>query len=53
MPYVIGIDRSLPHALGRTHARGGTPHVALITQGLVVTVLMLAAVAGSTIVASK
>ena len=49
MPYVIGIDRYLPHALGRTHTKWGTPHVALITQGLVVTVLMLAAVVGSTI----
>lgn len=49
MPYVIGIDRYLPEALGRTHSKWGTPHVALITQGVVVTVLMLAAVAGSTI----
>lgn len=49
IPYVIGIDRYLPAALGRTHPKWGTPHVALITQGLVVTLLMLAAVSDSTI----
>jgi len=49
IPYVIGIDRYLPAALGRTHPEWGTPHVALVTQGAVVTVLMLGAVTGSTI----
>ena len=49
IPYVIGIDRYLPAALGRTHPQWGTPHVALITQGVVVTVLMMAAVADATI----
>ncbi len=49
IPYVIGIDRYLPAALGKTHPKWGTPHVALITQGVVVTLLMLAAVTESTI----
>ncbi len=49
IPYVIGIDRYLPAALGHTHPTWGTPHVALITQGVVVTILMLAAVADATI----
>jgi len=49
IPYVIGIDRYLPPALGKTHPRWGTPHVALITQGTVVTFLMIAAVAEATI----
>lgn len=49
IPYVIGIDRYLPAALGRTHPRYKTPYVALITQAAVVTVLMIGAVAGSTI----
>ena len=49
IPYVIGIDRYLPAALGNTHPRWGTPHVALITQGAVVSVLMMAAVTESTI----
>jgi amino acid transporter len=49
IPYVIGIDRYLPAALGRTHPQWGTPHVALITQGIVVSLLLMAAVADSTI----
>ncbi len=49
IPYVIGIDRYLPAALGKTHPKWGTPYIALFTQGLVVTLLMLAAVAKSTI----
>ena len=49
IPYVIGIDRYLPPALGKTHPKWGTPHVALITQGAVVSFLMLAAVTESTI----
>jgi len=49
VPYVIGIDRYLPKALGSTHPRWGTPHVALITQGAVVSLLLMAAVTESTI----
>jgi len=49
IPYVIGIDRYLPQALGRTHPKWGTPHVALMTQGVVVSLLMFAAVSESTI----
>ena len=49
IPYVIGIDRYLPSALGETHPKWGTPHVALITQGVAVTLLMMAAVTESTI----
>jgi amino acid transporter len=49
IPYAIGIDRYLPKALGKVHPKYGSPHVALITQGVVVTILMLAAVAGTTI----
>jgi amino acid transporter len=49
IPYVIGIDRYLPPALGRAHPKWGTPYVALMTQGVVVTLLMLAAVTESTI----
>jgi amino acid transporter len=49
IPYVIGIDRYLPAALGKTHPKWGTPHVALISQGVIVTFLMIAAVTDSTI----
>ncbi|MGI9222766.1 MAG: APC family permease [Woeseiaceae bacterium] len=49
IPYVIGIDRYLPSALGKTHPRYGTPHVSLITQGVVVSLIILTASAGGTI----
>jgi len=49
IPYVIGIDRYLPAALGKTHPKWGTPHVALITQGVVVTLLMIGSVIDATI----
>ena len=49
IPYVIGIDRYLPSALGNTHPKYGSPHVALITQGVVSTLLIFAAVAEATI----
>lgn len=49
IPFVIGIDRYLPAALGKVHPRWGSPHVALISMGIIVTILMFAAVAGATI----
>jgi len=49
MPFVVGIDRYLPESLGRVHSKWGTPHVALVTQGVVATILIVAAVAGSTV----
>ncbi|RLA33026.1 MAG: amino acid permease [Gammaproteobacteria bacterium] len=49
IPYVIGIDRYLPAALGKTHPKWGTPHVALITQGVVVTLLMIGSVTDASI----
>lgn len=52
IPYVIGIDRYLPAALGKAHPTWGTPHVALITQGVVATLLIFAAVTETTIEAA-
>jgi len=49
IPYVIGIDRYLPSAIGKTHPRYGTPHVSLITQGIVVSLIILSVSAGTTI----
>jgi glutamate:GABA antiporter len=34
IPFVIGLDKYLPDAFGRVHGRFGTPHVALVVQGL-------------------
>lgn len=49
IPYTIGIDRYLPAALGRTHPRYGTPHISLITQGVVVSLIILGVSTGSTV----
>jgi len=49
LPFVMGLDRYLPAALGRLHGRYQTPHVALIVQGLASTVMVLVAAAGSTV----
>ena len=39
IPFVAGLDRALPAALGRVHPRWGSPHIALITCGVVSAVL--------------
>jgi amino acid transporter len=49
IPYVIGIDRYLPEAMAKVHPRWGTPWVSLLVQGLVVTVLFLVSILGSTV----
>ncbi len=49
LPFVVGIDRHLPAALGRLHPRWGTPHVALLSSGAITTLLVLLALAGSTV----
>lgn len=49
LPYVVGIDRQLPAALGRLHPRWQTPHVALLASGMVTSVLVLLALAGATV----
>jgi amino acid transporter len=47
IPYVAGIDRYLPEAMGRLHPRWGTPHVSLLVQGALTSVLLAMALAGS------
>jgi amino acid transporter len=49
LPFVAGVDRYLPDALGRVHPRWGTPHIALIVQGSLATVLLVMAAVGSTV----
>jgi amino acid transporter len=48
LPFVIGIDGRLPAILGRVHPRWATPHVALLAQGAISTVLLLVAQIGET-----
>ncbi|HEX7272611.1 MAG TPA: APC family permease [Casimicrobiaceae bacterium] len=49
MPYVVGVDRYLPAALGRLHPRWHTPVVALVVVGVLTTALVLVALAGATV----
>ncbi len=46
MPYLVGVDRYLPTALGKTHPRFGTPHVAILVQVAVASIFTLVATAG-------
>ncbi|MBM3745978.1 MAG: amino acid permease [Acidobacteria bacterium] len=41
VPFAIGLDRYLPASFARLHPRWGTPHVALLTQGVACTVFLL------------
>jgi amino acid transporter len=49
IPFVIGIDRYLPSALGRVHPRWQTPHVALLVQGVGATLFILLGALGSSV----
>jgi amino acid transporter len=49
MPFAAGADRLLPDAFGRVHPRWHTPHIALVTIGLVSSVLLLLAQLGDTL----
>lgn len=41
VPFAIGLDRYLPPAFARLDPRWGTPHVAILTQGVACTVFLL------------
>lgn len=49
IPFVIGIDRYLPAALGRTHPRYNTPHVALIVQAFASSLFIVINSVGTTV----
>ena len=49
LPYVVGIDHHLPRMFSRLHPRWHSPYLALIVSGAVTSVLVLLALAGSTI----
>lgn len=48
MPFAAGADRLLPDAFGRIHPRWHTPHVAIVTLGLVASGLLLLSQLGDT-----
>ena len=47
IPFVAGLDRALPRALGRLHPRWGSPHVALITCAVISAALTALSMVGS------
>ncbi len=49
VPFVAGLDKHLPDAFGKLHPKWGTPYVALLTQGIIATVLLLASFAGESV----
>jgi glutamate:GABA antiporter len=49
LPFAVGVDRYLPRPLAALHPKYATPHVALLTQATIVTVILLGALSGSTI----
>jgi glutamate:GABA antiporter len=49
IPFVIGLDRYLPAALGRIHPRYSTPHVALVVQGLASSLFIVISAIGSSV----
>lgn len=49
IPFVGGLDRVLPQALGRVHPRWGSPHVALITCAVLSAALTALSLFGSNV----
>ena len=49
LPFAIGIDSYLPPVLGKVHPKYGTPYIALLVQGGIVTLLLIIAVSGTKI----
>lgn len=41
IPYVMGMDRYIPQAFGALHPRWGTPHISILTQGVMATIFLL------------
>jgi amino acid transporter len=49
LPFAAGVDRALPAVFGRVHPRWQTPYVALLVQGVLATVFVVAGLAGATV----
>jgi amino acid transporter len=49
IPFVAGLDRALPSALGRVHPRWGSPHIALITCAVISGALTTFSLIGSAV----
>ena len=49
LPFLFGFHHYFPASLGAIHPRYGSPYVALLTQGVITSLILLAAISGSAI----
>lgn len=49
MPFVAGVDKYLPKGFGKVHPKFGSPHIAIIVQGIVATAFILMSFIGTTV----
>jgi glutamate:GABA antiporter len=49
LPFVMGLGHYLPERLGAIHPKYNSPHIALLVQGVAVSLVLLAAISGSTV----
>jgi glutamate:GABA antiporter len=49
MPFAAGVDHLLPAAFAKIHPRWHTPHIAILSLGIVATLLLIACQAGDTV----
>jgi amino acid transporter len=49
LPFVAGLDRYLPEAFARVHAKWGTPHVALLVQAICGAIFIVMSQAGTSV----
>ena len=49
LPYAAGLDRALPAAFGRVHPTWRTPHIALLFQGALATIFIIAGLSGASV----
>jgi amino acid transporter len=47
LPYAVGIDRFVPPVMAKLHPRHGTPHVSIILQSALASLLMIISQAGA------
>ncbi len=49
VPFVIGLDHYLPDAFAKIHPQWGSPYISLLMQAMVLTILFLSSIMGSTL----
>ncbi|MFK7922008.1 MAG: APC family permease [Bacteroidia bacterium] len=49
IPFVIGLDDYLPPQLAQLHPKYGSPHISILAQAVVVSILFLLSLAGSSV----